>query len=248
MNYFPAVNSVKVIYVKDKVVSRDMGFICQVSFLGLCQGFHEKMINDAIDTVKNLPTLSYKQKQREVKRMYDYDPFILKCSRVVSQCSELMNTFKCYVSDDDLKKIWLVVDKFLHDTVLKSTFISAVGSFSLIACDLQEALEISDSKLIDKYLTLQSYLYNVGLEITDEYFEARKEKALKQGMEYDHFVFSFFEDTENQKAVKYGEHFIEVFRSRESFEKYAQTHLDSLQGDDRKYFNTIFNKLESLSN
>lgn len=244
---YRAINSAKVIRVSGKSVSENMDFLCQVSFLGVCQGFHEKMIRDAIDTVKNLPTLDYKQKKREVKRMYDYDPFILKCTKVVNQCQVLLNNFRYYVDDSDLKKIWLVIDKFLHDTVLQSTFISAVGSFSLVSCDLLETVEITDTQIIEDYKKLQGYLYEVGLEISNEYFEMRKEKMEKAGKEYDRFVFSFFENKENEKAVKYGEHFLNIFKNRESFEKYAQTHFDSLQGDDKKYFDTIFRKLNEVA-
>lgn len=221
-----------------KKVSRDMNFIAQTAYLGICQGFHEKMIDDTIRGIRNMSGISHKQKQREIKRMYEYDDFIINASNVSKETRKLLSSFNSYINDDDLKKVWLVTDRFLIDYMLKSTFIVALSSFSLIADELgsfSDALNYDD---------LQRKLYLMSNTVSDEYYDIREEKALKNGGVYDRFVFQFFEDSELKKAEVAGEAFLSIFGSRSSFEKYAEEHLLSLDTEQKEYFTKLFNVID----
>lgn len=229
------ISSICIAAPKQKTVSTDMNFIAQTAFLGLCQGFHQKMIEDTIQNIYNLDGITYKQKKREISRMYKSDPLITSAVNVKTETAKVLSNFECYIGDEDLKKVWLIIDRFLLDHMLKNTFIAALGTFSLIANDL--ACELKSNAYDD----LQEKLYKMANTLSDEYYEHRKDLMTKADKEYDRFVFSFFEDSELTQAKKAGESFLGIFAGRDTFDKYANDYFESLSNQQKEYFISLFN-------
>lgn len=229
------INSIRIVPQSNlKKVSTDMNFIAQTAFLGLCQGFHEKMIDDTIQNIRDMGGLSHKQRQREIGRMYKHDSFVINATNVSQEAAKLLSEFDFFIDDPDLKAVWLVIDRFLTEHMMKNTFIVALGAFSLIADDLAG---ITDSQLYDD---LQRKLYKMANTISDEYYEYRKDRMAENGNHYDRFVFGFFEDSELTKARSAGESFLSIFTSRDTFNKYANDYFESLSNRQKEYFTNLF--------
>lgn len=228
------VNPQNTILVKipEKEINESITFIAQVCYLGLVQGFHEKMVDDVVHRIMNNPSVSFKVKQKQRKAFYETDKLCAACQLVIQEASGIIGAMPYFVSDVDIERIWLTIDKFITTHIMPYSFITAIGFFAAIG----EALEAD----ICKTPKLQEYLFVVSEEVSDEYYKARREQARKSGNEYDRYVYRYFETSEMDRAVKVADHFLRVFSSRDTFESYAKDRYYEGNNETIETFNRLF--------
>lgn len=215
---------------QEQQVDTDIKFLMRVSLLGVAQGFCEKMVDDMITSVRN-SSLNHKGKKRELQKLVS-DVFVVECKNVVKYSNKLLHSTNKYVNDDDLKLIWLVVDRFLEQHILENTFITMSNTFLGIFSDLPKFGG-------DDFDCLMKSLTKVNSEITKEFYEKKKEDYAKANVDDPDFLFDIFERTEMDKAKAASDKFFSIFKSRYSFERYANAYKKRLKGDKLLTFKNI---------
>lgn len=217
--------------IDNQVASEDMDFIMKVAILGLVQGFCDKTIEDAIRTVM-ASDISHKKKRREIQKMLKTDNFFIHCQNVKTYSQALLSTFKTYVNDGDLERIWLVIDRFLCQHILEHTFVTITNTFLNIFSDMPKFGNTCFDLMIKS-------LIRVNDEVVEEYKQKKKEDHKNTDNQDFEYIFEVFERTEMDKARDATEKFFSVFKTRYNFERYAEAYRKKLKGSKLEAFNAI---------
>ena len=215
-----------------------MIFIASVTFLGMVQGFHEKTIANAAEYIRGDMTRTHKQKQKDIKYLMSEDRVVDMCKKIITDCHTQLHAMDYFVDDDDLQRIWLIIDEAFKKMPDKDELFIYTSMFALMADEIeQKGVDFGD---------LPVKLFNISEILTDEVYKKKKEYAESRGQEYDEHIFGFYRDGRSDKLKKFGEKFMQSLDIRENFEQYAIKYFHKMGDEDKIIFRENFKDMKLI--
>ena len=210
--------------------STDMDFLRKISILGLIHGFHAKMVDDTINNV-NRTVMNYKKRKKILEKLANDDRLFIECNKVKKYAMTIMKEFSVFVSDPDLKQIWLVIDRFLEENILEHTLLTAVNTFIGIIDDI--------GNFGSCYPELVASIMTVSKELSDELMQEKQKTYIQQGIDDPDFVFECFEHGDLKRSAKAADLFFDIFSVRDKFNKYAEKHFKKMPKEKHESFQRV---------